>query len=234
MIEINPLLLIDFYKACHGDLLPKNMTKSVSYYTPRRSRIKMWDQITFFGLQAFCKTYLIDYFNKYFFSKTREEVVNEYQRVLDNTFGKGIYNLERVGKLHDLGYLPIEIVALPEGTMVDMHVPIFGITNTHPDFVWLPQALESLISAEMWYPMITATVGHTYRTVVNRFYRETCDDTIAKSKALGNFDFRGDQGLDASLKAAGGWLLSFENTATVALWKVPPTPPSKIIAKEGI
>lgn len=215
MIDINPLLLIDFYKACHGDLLPKNMIKSVSYYTPRRSRIKMWDQITFFGLQAFCKTYLIDYFNKYFFSKTREEVVNEYQRVLDNTFGKGIYNLERVGKLHDLGYLPIEIVALPEGTMVDMHVPIFGITNTHPDFVWLPQALESLISAEMWYPMITATVGHTYRTVVNRFYRETCDDTIAKSKALGNFDFRGDQGLDASLKAAGGWLLSFENTATV-------------------
>ena len=215
MIEINPLLLIDFYKACHGDLLPKNMIKSVSYYTPRRSRIKMWGQITFFGLQAFCKTYLIDYFNKYFFSKTREEVVNEYQRVLDNTFGKGIYNLERVGKLHDLGYLPIEIVALPEGTMVDMHVPIFGITNTHPDFVWLPQALESLISAEMWYPMITATVGHTYRTVVNRFYKETCDDTIAKSKALGNFDFRGDQGLDASLKAAGGWLLSFENTATV-------------------
>ena len=70
MIEINPLLLIDFYKACHGDLLPKNMIKSVSYYTPRRSRIKMWDQIVFFGLQAFCKTYLIDYFNKYFFSKT--------------------------------------------------------------------------------------------------------------------------------------------------------------------
>jgi len=215
MIETNPLLLMDFYKACHGDLLPKDMVKSVSYYTPRRSRVDMWDQVVFFGLQAFCKTYLIDYFNKNFFSKTREEVVNEYQRVLDNTFGKGIYNLERVGKLHDLGYLPVEIVAVPEGTKVDMHVPIFGITNTHPDFVWLPQALESLISAEMWYPMITATVGHTYRQIVNKYYNETCDDSLPKSRALGNFDFRGDQGLDASLKAAGGWMLSFVNTATV-------------------
>ena len=215
MFETNALLLMDFYKACHGDLLPKNMVKSVSYYTPRKSRVKEWKQIVFFGLQAFCKTFLIDYFNKNFFSKTREEVVEEYKHVLDNTFGKGIYNLERVGKLHDIGYLPIEIVALPEGTMVDMQVPIFGVTNTHPDFVWLPQALESLISAEMWYPMICATVGHSYREVVNYWYNKTCDDNILKSKALGNFDFRGDQGLDAALKAAGGWLLSFENTATV-------------------
>lgn len=215
MLEINPLLLIDYYKAAHGAQIPQNMVKSVSYYTPRRSRVKRWDQVVFFGLQAFCKTWLIDYFNKYFFSRPKEEVVEEYRRVMDNTFGKGIYPLDRVGKLHDLGYLPIEIVALPEGTKVDMHVPIFGITNTHPDFAWLPQALESLISAELWYPMITATVGNSYREVVDKYYNETCEDTLPHRRALGNFDFRGDQGLDAALKAAGGWLLSFVNTATV-------------------
>lgn len=215
MYKINPLLLIDFYKAAHQTMLPKGMTKSVSYYTPRRSRIERWDQVVFFGLQAFCKTFLIEYFNENFFKRTREEVVEEYAHVIDNTFGKGIYNLERVGKLHDLGYLPVEIVALPEGMKVDMHVPIFGITNTHPDFAWLPQALESLISAEMWYPMITATVGNSYREVVDRYYGLTCEDNVPRRRALGNFDFRGDQGLDASLKAAGGWMLSFVNTATV-------------------
>ena len=96
-----------------------------------------------------------------------------------------------------------------------MGCPIFVITNTHKDFAWLPQALESLISAEVWYPMITATVGHTYRQIVNKYYNETCDDNATRKRALGNFDFRGDMGVDAALKASAGWSLSFVNTATV-------------------
>lgn len=214
-MDINTLLLKDFYKACHSEMIPQNMTKSVSYFTPRKSRINMWPKVVNFGLQAFIKEWLIENFNRNFFNKSEEEVINEYIRVLDNTFGKGIYSIEKVQKLHQLGYLPIEIFALPEGVEVPMHVPIFGITNTHPDFAWLGQALESLISAELWYPMITATVGHTYRKIVDKWYKLTVDDNIPHRRALGNFDFRGDMGVDASLKAAGGWLLSFVNTATV-------------------
>jgi nicotinamide phosphoribosyltransferase len=63
--------------------------------------------------------------------------------------------------------------------------------------------------------MITATVGHTYRQIVNKYYNETCDDNVPRRRALGNFDFRGDMGVDAALKASAGWLLSFVNTATV-------------------
>lgn len=96
-----------------------------------------------------------------------------------------------------------------------MHVPMFSIENTHKDFAWLPQALESLISAEMWHPMIAATVGHTYRQIVNKFYDMTCDDDIPKSKALGAFDFRGEECLQSAVKAGAGWCLSFLNTATV-------------------
>lgn len=214
-MEINSLLLMDFYKAVHRDMIPKNMTKSVSYFTPRMSRVKMWPEVVFFGLQAFVKQYLIEHFNNNFFNRKRHIVVNEYSFYMEYSLGKDVVDSEPIGKLHDLGYLPIEIVALPEGTKVPMGVPCFGITNTHPDFAWLPQALESLISAELWYPMICATVGHTYRQVVNKYYDLTCDDNIDRARALGNFDFRGDQGLDAALKAASGWLLSFKNTATV-------------------
>ena len=168
-----------------------------------------------FGVQMFCKTWLIDYFNENFFNLSEEEVVAEYTRVLDVTLGKGIYGTEKIRKLHKLGYLPIEIIALPEGTMVPVHVPMFGITNTHDDFAWLPQALESLISAEMWYPQITATVGKTYRDIVNKYYAETVEDDVPRAKALGAFDFRGDMCVDAALKAGAGWCLSFLNTATV-------------------
>lgn len=134
---------------------------------------------------------------------------------MDAALGEGTYGLQKIEDLYDLGYLPIEIKALPEGTLVPMHVPMFSIENTHKDFAWLPQALESLISAEMWHPMIAATVGHTYRQIVNKFYEMTCDDDIPKSKALGAFDFRGEECLQSAVKAGAGWCLSFLNTATV-------------------
>ena len=215
MNKTNPMLLIDYYKVVHAEMLPERMTKSVSYFTPRMSRIGRWDKVVMFGLQGFIKTYLIDYFNREFFERSFEEVVAEYQRVLDNTLGAGVYGIEKIKKLHRLGYLPIEIIALPEGTRVPMHIPMFGITNTHPDFAWLPQALESLISAESWHPMIAATVGYTYREIVNRYYGLTCDDGLEKAKALGAFDFRGEECTDSAIKAGAGWCLSFLNTATV-------------------
>ena len=213
--KTNPMLLIDFYKAVHAEMLPKNITKSVSYFTPRMSRVKRWGKVVMFGLQGFIKTYLIDYFNEEFFDKPFEEIIYEYKRIMDASLGKNTYKIDKIENLHKLGYLPIEIVALPEGTIVPMHVPMFGITNTHKDFAWLPQALESLVSAEMWHPMLAATVGKTYRDIVNYYYDLTCDDSIPKSKALGAFDFRGEECLESAVKAGAGWCLSFLNTATV-------------------
>lgn len=212
-IKSNPMLDKDFYKEFHGRCLPSGMTKSVSYFTPRKSRVDMWPEVVVHGYQAFIKQHLIDGWNRDFFCRPKDEVVEEYARVIENTMGQ--CDRERVAQLHDLGYLPIEIYALPEGTLCPMHVPFFSITNTHEDFAWLPQALESLISAELWYPMITATVGHTYRQIVDKYYKMTCDNDVPRKFALGNFDYRGDSGSDAALKAASGWLLSFGNTATV-------------------
>lgn len=215
MKKTNPMLLIDFYKAVHSDMLPKKIEKSVSYFTPRMSRVKMWDTVVMFGLQAFIKTYLIEYFNEEFFSKSLEEVVGTYDRVLRATLGKDAYKTEKIEKLHKLGYLPIEIKALPEGTRVPMHVPMFEISNTNPGFAWLPQALESLISAELWHPMLSATVGASYREIVNRYYELSVDNAIPRARALGDFSFRGQECLQSAVKSSAGWCLSFLNTATV-------------------
>lgn len=215
MINTNPMLLIDFYKAVHAEMLPEKITKSVSYFTPRMSRVNRWDSVVMFGLQGFIKTYLIDYFNKWFFNRPFAEVIGEYKRIMDASLGENAYKIEKIEQLRKLGYLPIEIVALPEGTIVPMHVPMFGITNTHKDFAWLPQSLESLISAESWHPMIAATVGYTYRQIVDYYYDLTCDDETSRARALGAFDFRGEECTDSAIKAGAGWCLSFLNTATV-------------------
>lgn len=214
-MPLNPMLLIDYYKAVHAEMLPIGITKSVSYFTPRMSRVNQWDKVVMFGLQGFIKTYLIDYFNNNFFNRQFTEVIGEYKRIMDATLGRNVYGIDKIKKLHKLGYLPIEIISLKEGTIIPMKVPMFGITNTHPDFAWLPQSLESLISAEIWHPMIAATVGHTYRKIVNKYYDMTCSNDASKSKALGAFDFRGEECTQSAIKAGTGWCLSFLNTATV-------------------
>ena len=215
MMHTNPMLLIDFYKAVHSDMLPKDIEKSVSYFTPRMSRVKMWDHVVMFGLQAFIRTYLIEYFNQEFFSQPLDRVIGEYERVLNAALGAGAFDSKKIEKLHKLGYLPIEIKALPEGTRVPMHVPMFEISNTHPDFAWLPQALESLISAELWHPMLSATVGATYRDIVNKYYALSVEDDVPRARALGDFSFRGQECLQSAVKSSAGWCLSFLNTATV-------------------
>ena len=98
MNRTNPMLLIDFYKAVHAEMLPKGITKSVSYFTPRMSRVKRWDNVVMFGLQGFIKTYLIDYFNKEFFEKPFEEVIGGYQRIMDATLGAKAYKIEKIEK----------------------------------------------------------------------------------------------------------------------------------------
>lgn len=215
MKSTNAMLLIDYYKACHAEMLPKGITKSVSYFTPRMSRVNRWDKVVHFGLQGFIKEYLIDYFNNNFFNLPPKDALAEYKRIMDNTFGENNYNIEKIEKLYKLGYLPIEIGSLPEGTKVPMHVPMFYITNTHSDFAWLPQSLESLISAEAWHPMISATVGDTYKQIVKKYYGLTVDNDVYLERALGNFDFRGEECLNSATKAGAAWLLSFYNTATV-------------------
>ena len=170
MYRINPLLESDFYKQVHWNQYPKGITKVVSYFVPRMSRLKGDNHLIMFGLQSFIKEYLIEDFNEFFFSRPKEDVVREYKHLLDNTLGEGLYGIERVAELHDLGYLPIEIKALAEGTLVPIGVPMFEISNTHPDFAWLTNALESVISCEMWHAMISANVGYKYRKIVDHFY----------------------------------------------------------------
>ena len=53
---------------------------------------------------------------------------------------------KHIEALWDLGYLPIEIKAIPEGSKSSYRVPCLTITNTHPDFGWLTNYLETLMS----------------------------------------------------------------------------------------
>lgn len=217
MYKINPLLESDFYKQVHWNQYPEGVTKVVSYFTPRMSRLKQLgeEHLVMFGLQSFIKEFLIEDFNESFFSRSKEEIMAEYKHLMDSTLGEGLYGEARIAALHDLGYLPLEIKALPEGARVPVGVPMFEISNTHPSFAWLTNAIESVISCEMWHAMISANVGCMYRRIVDKFYDMSCDDNIPRRKALGDFSMRGQESKRSAYKSSAAWLLSFVNTATV-------------------
>ncbi|MDR0563845.1 MAG: nicotinate phosphoribosyltransferase [Azoarcus sp.] len=215
MRNLNPLLLLDFYKTTHAEQYPKGTTKIVSYFTPRMSRLADETHLVMFGLQAFIKTCLIREFNEYFFSRPAKEVMAQYSRILDNTLGKGIVNYSKIERLHQLGYLPIQIKALDEGTRVPVKVPMFEISNTHPDFAWLVNTLETAISASLWHPMLSANVGYGYRKIVDKYYAISVEDNVRRARALGDFSMRGQESVESAIASSAAFCLSFLNTATV-------------------
>ena len=133
------------------------------------------------------KEYLIEGFNDNFFNRPEEEVVAEYERVLNATLGPGAFQSEKIRDLHRLGYLPLEISAVPEGTRTAIGVPQIEITNTHPNFVWLVNTIETLLSATMWHTQVSAEVGYRYRQIVQKYHDISCDDNVPVARLLGDF-----------------------------------------------
>lgn len=220
MISYSPLLCLDFYKTAHAEQYPAALTKMVSYYTPRMTRLADTEKVTMFGLQAFIQEYLIEAFNTHFFNRSLDEVLAEYKRVLNNTIGTDGVGVERLTALHKLGYLPLEIRAVPEGTRTNIHVPQIEISNTNPNFVWLVNSTETMLSCTMWHTQISAEVGYRYRQIVNKYAALTCDDDVVRAKLLGDFSMRGQESVESATKSSAAFCLSFLNTATVPaiLW----------------
>lgn len=223
------ILMSDFYKQAHAEQYPEGITKLISYATARMTRIpkEMYgDKLTVFGIQAYVKDFLIERFNETFFNVPLEEAMAEYKEIIGETFPIQYVDTGKFEALHKLGYLPIEVGCLAEGTRVPIRsafelpegqcqVPFMYIINTHPDFPWITEFLESVTSSEVWYPMAIANQAYYYRQIVNKWYGVTgCDDAARKS-AISEFGFRGGKSSDAAIKASSAFLTSFNKTATI-------------------
>lgn len=214
--KLNPMLLTDFYKTIHHLAYVPKLEYLVSYWTPRMSRIEGIDKVVMFGLQALIKEYLIDAFNDNFFNRPWEEVEAEYKRIIENTMSVQAGDTTEMKKLHELGFLPIEIRAVEEGTRVNIKTPMFEIRNTAPnhEFGWLVNYLETYISVNIWHPMTAATIGYEYRKIANKYYDMTVDNAPV-SGAIGDFSMRGMTSIPTAIRSSSGHLLSFTGSATI-------------------
>lgn len=243
-MKLNSMLLTDFYKTIHHLAYVDGLDFLVSYWTPRMSRKEGIDKVVMFGLQACIKKYLIEEFNNTFFNRPKEEVMNEYKRIIASTMTEQASDTKHLEELYDLGYLPIKINAVEEGSRVNIKTPMFEISNTVKGFGWLVNYLETLISSYVWQPMTSATIAYQYRELVEEYFNKTVSDkssiivepteeglkeklirgfvglNAVRNSACGDFSMRGMSSPDSAMTSGAGHLLSFIGTATVPaiLW----------------
>lgn len=215
MRPINPCLLKDFYKVGHKFQYPGDTTLIYSNFTPRGTRRDpKIDGIIAAGFQYLVQEYFINQFNENFFRKPKDEVVGQYERVVRNALGPGT-NVDHIAALHDVGWLPLHMKAVPEGTLVPYRVPVLTIRNTLPQFYWLTNMVETLLSNILWLPMTSATTAFEYRKTFAKYAKETGGDLAFVPWQGHDFSFRGMPGIEAACLSAFGHILSFTGTDTI-------------------
>ena len=212
---INPLLLTDGYKVDHRRQYPQNTTLVYSNWTPRKSRIEGIEEVVFFGLQYFIKKYIVEEFENNFFSRPKSEVTAAYARRINNYLGPNAVGIDHIADLHDLGYVPMVFKALPEGVSVPIRVPMFTMYNTKPEFFWLTNYFETILSTTVWLPCNSATIAKQYRKILDSYALETSSVPEFVDWQGHDFSMRGMAALEAALISGSGHLLSFSGTDTI-------------------
>lgn len=212
---MNTLLYTDGYKVDHRRQYPNQTTLVYSNWTPRKSRVDGIESVVFFGLQYFIKRFIIEDFEKNFFAQPKTDVCKRYARRIDNYLGPNSVGIKHIEDLHDLGYIPMVFKALPEGVSVPIRVPMFTMYNTLPEFFWLTNYFETLISTTVWMPCNSATIAKQYRQILDKYAAETSSMPEFVDWQGHDFSMRGMAGLEAALMSAAGHLLSFTGSDTI-------------------
>jgi nicotinamide phosphoribosyltransferase len=207
-----PPEMIDWYKGDHISQYPEGTTMVFSNVTARASRDGDTEYV-FFGLQYFVKKYLIEEWNDNFFRRPKHEAVGAFNRRAA-TSGMDI-DATHLEALHDLGYLPISILALPEGSVIPIGVASMVIFNTEQNFFWLTNSLETILSATLWGPCTSATTARKFRKLLENAAVVSGGDLGFVDWQGHDFSFRGMMGLEAASMSGAGHLLSFTGTDTV-------------------
>ncbi|WIV79068.1 nicotinamide phosphoribosyltransferase [Salmonella phage NJ12] len=206
----------DAYKSGHIYQYPSATEYLMFNLTPRSDK---WfnsplaiDGVVAFGIQRFVKDYLIDHWNATFFERDKKEAIDEILEVMNGVLGKDAIGREHWEALHDLGYLPVEVYAVEEGTVVPMRVPMIVFQNTVSGFHWVAGYLEDAFSAEIWKACTIATIALHYKRICKKWADLTCDNALHLPYQCHDFAMRGMSGFTDDAFNAVGHLTSFKGT----------------------
>lgn len=218
---MSSMVQTDSYKLSHKGFMNEGTEVIYSNFTPRSSKhfpVPAEDftgKVVVFGLQHTIVDFLIEDMNQNFFSVSEDVAVLYLKELFDAYLGKDSVDTAHFRELHQLGYLPIEIKALPEGTLAPVKVPMYTIKNTNKRFAWLTNYLETVMSCESWKAPTVATLIYHYRLLVNHWAIATTGSTAGTEFQLHDFSMRGMSNRFDAAKCGSAFLLSSNGTDNV-------------------
>ena len=199
----------DVYKEFHSRAYHPEVSEVYANYTSRSgklSNVENNDKVAFVGLQYFIKSYLQEEWAD-FFAMDKESAVKNHRRIMSAMLGYSV-NVKYLEDLHDLGYLPLRIKALPEGSLVPYLVPPITVVNTKEGFQWLTNMIETVLSCENWPIQTSATTSVAYLKVFKEFANKTGLPLDMVPFQGHDFSFRGMFGKQAAAMSGFGHLAS--------------------------
>ena len=202
---MNIILNADSYKASHFKQYPPGTTHVSSYIEARGGK---FEKALFFGLQMFIKTYLT--------KPITAEDIDEASAIFE---AHGVpFNDE--GWRHILtehkGFLPVEIQAVPEGSLVPVRNVLVQIVNTDPACFWLTSYLETAILRAVWYPVTVATTSFYCKELIARYLQKTTGQLEGLAFKLHDFGARGASSEETAAIGGAAHLVNFMGTDTLS------------------
>lgn len=207
MYENNLLLRTDSYKASHAQQLPPGTRRVFSFI---ESRGGLHPEVVFFGLKYYLGTYFAG-------QVATQEKLNDARAFWAMHFGtETVFEPAAQGWQHIIdkhgGRLPVEICAVPEGTVVPTHNVLMTIENTDDQVPWLTNYLETILSM-IWYPTTVATNSRAMRRRILTSLERTGDPSLIDFK-LHDFGFRGSTSVESAGIGGAAHLVNFKGTDT--------------------
>lgn len=205
-MNTNPILATDSYKFSHFLQYPPEARRLSAYVESRRNALM--EGALFFGLQAF----VVDKLARPITAADIDEA-EAIATAHGEPFNRA--GFEVIVADHG-GYLPIEIVALPEGTLVPTRVPMLQVVNTDPRLPWLVSFVETALLRAIWYPTTVATVSATVKRVIAAGLDRSSDDPAGQLPfKLHDFGARGASSAESAALGGLAHLVNFMGTDTV-------------------
>jgi nicotinamide phosphoribosyltransferase len=220
-LECPLTVMADAYKAGHYKMYPDAVEMS-AYGSFRkgfeifqgegdaRADIIQDSRIVFYGLR---------YYIQQFLSRgiTKEDIERSEKFYSQLNFGHqpASFPKKLFDQIEELGYFPVKIEALPEGTVVYPHTPVFIIT-AKDEYSPLCTFLETLLTM-VWYPSCVATLSRLTKEKIRKHYVQVPDkDKFLLDLSLHDFGFRGCTCVEQSVLGGSAHLLNFNGSDTMS------------------
>ena len=200
----NIILNTDSYKVSMFKQYPVGTTGVYSYIESRGGR---YDRTVFFGLQAFIKEYLLEPITQADID-IAEEILTAHGEPFNRAGWQ--YILDK-----HMGYLPVVIKSVAEGTVVPVKNVLATIENTDPECFWLTTWLETALLRAIWYPTTVASQSWKIKQVILDALEKTGDPSLIDFK-LHDFGARGVSSLESAAIGGAAHLVNFMGSDTIS------------------